>query len=101
MKLSLMLTDLRLPTISRLWQSFATRADKEGWTSIAFLPAGAAHRQESPGRQWSLSQIATRQGIAYTRREHDRCFVPRRRRQPIDNEPLPVGCGAMRPGRDS
>jgi len=39
MKLSLMLTDLRLPTISRLWQSFARRADKEGWTAARFLAA--------------------------------------------------------------
>ncbi len=43
MKLSLMLTDLRLPTISQLWQSFAKRADKEGWTASRFLAALAEH----------------------------------------------------------
>ena len=34
-QLPLMLTTLRLPTIGRLWHSFAERADREGW--------GAAH----------------------------------------------------------
>ncbi len=43
MKLSLMLTDLRLPTISQLWQSFAKRADKEGWTAARFLAALTEH----------------------------------------------------------
>ena len=43
MKLSLMLTELRLPTISQLWQSFAKRADKEGWTAARFLAALTEH----------------------------------------------------------
>ncbi len=43
MKLSLMLAELRLPTISQLWQSFAKRADKEGWTAARFLAALAEH----------------------------------------------------------
>jgi DNA replication protein DnaC len=43
MKLSLMLTDLRLPTINQLWQSFAKRADAEGWTAARFLAALAEH----------------------------------------------------------
>ena len=43
MKLSLMLTELRLPTISQLWQSFARRADKEGWTAARFLTALTEH----------------------------------------------------------
>ena len=42
-KLSLMLADLRLPTINRLWQSFAKRADAEGWTAARFLAALAEH----------------------------------------------------------
>ena len=43
MKLSLMLTELRLPTIGQLWQRFAQRADKEGWTAARFLAALAEH----------------------------------------------------------
>ena len=42
-KLSLMLADLRLPTINQLWQSFAKRADAEGWTAARFLAALAEH----------------------------------------------------------
>ena len=41
-KLSLMLSELRLPTINQLWQSFAKRADAEGW------PARAASSPRSP-----------------------------------------------------
>lgn len=32
-RLPLLLHELRLPAISRLWQDIATRADKEGWPS--------------------------------------------------------------------
>ena len=42
-KLSLMLADLRLPTINQLWQSFAKRADAEGWTAARFLAALAEY----------------------------------------------------------
>ena len=38
-----MLTELRLPTINQLWQSFAKRADAEGWTAGRFLAALAEH----------------------------------------------------------
>jgi hypothetical protein len=30
-RLALMLNELRLPTIARLWPEFAQRSDKEGW----------------------------------------------------------------------
>lgn len=42
-KLSLMLTELRLPSIKQLWQTFAERSDKEGWTAARFLAALAEH----------------------------------------------------------
>ena len=34
---ALMLTELRLPTIGRLWPAFAERSDKEGWPAARFL----------------------------------------------------------------
>lgn len=34
---ALMLTELRLPTIGRLWPEFAERSDKEGWPASRFL----------------------------------------------------------------
>ena len=41
--LPLMLTALRLPTISRLWPSFAEQADREGWGAARYLAALCEH----------------------------------------------------------
>jgi DNA replication protein DnaC len=38
-RLPLLLHELRLPAISRLWQDIAARSDKEGWPAIRFLSA--------------------------------------------------------------
>jgi hypothetical protein len=42
-QLPLMLTTLRLPTIDRLWHSFAERADREGWGAARYLAALCEH----------------------------------------------------------
>ena len=42
-RLSLLLNELRLPTIKHLWPSFAERADQEGWPAARFLAAIAEH----------------------------------------------------------
>ncbi len=42
-RLPVMLTTLRLPTISRIWQEFGARADREGWGSARFLAALCEH----------------------------------------------------------
>ena len=42
-KLSMMLNELRLPSIKQLWHNFAQRADKEGWPEARFLAALAEH----------------------------------------------------------
>ena len=34
---ALMLNELRLPTIGRLWAEFAQRSDKESWPASRFL----------------------------------------------------------------
>jgi DNA replication protein DnaC len=36
-RLPLMLTDLRLPTIKRLWADLATQSDREGWRAERLL----------------------------------------------------------------
>jgi hypothetical protein len=36
-RLPIMLAELRLPTINRLWPEFAARADQEGWPAARFL----------------------------------------------------------------
>ena len=40
---AMMLTELRLPTIGRLWGEFAERSDKEGWPAGRFLGALLEH----------------------------------------------------------
>ena len=42
-RLSIMLNELRLPTIKILWQQFAEQADREGWPAARFLSAIAEH----------------------------------------------------------
>jgi DNA replication protein DnaC len=42
-RLSVMLNELRLPTIKTLWQKFADEADREGWPAARFLAAIAEH----------------------------------------------------------
>ena len=50
-RLSLMMTELRLPTIKHLWPRFAERADKEGWPAARFLAALAEHEIEERARR--------------------------------------------------
>jgi DNA replication protein DnaC len=38
-RLPLLLHELRLPAINRLWQDIAARSDKEGWPAVRFLSA--------------------------------------------------------------
>lgn len=42
-RLSIMLNELRLPTIKTLWPQFAEQADREGWPAARFLSAIAEH----------------------------------------------------------
>ena len=50
-RLSLMLAELRLPTVRQLWQDFARRADAEGWTAARFLAALAEHELADRSRR--------------------------------------------------
>lgn len=42
-RMALMLNELRLPTIGRLWSDFAERSDKEGWQASRLLGALLEH----------------------------------------------------------
>ena len=42
-RMGLMLTELRLPTIARLWPEFTQRSDKEGWQATRLLGALLEH----------------------------------------------------------
>ena len=36
-RLSIMLTELRLPTVRRLWEAIAAQSDREGWPAVRLL----------------------------------------------------------------
>ncbi len=48
---ALMLNELRLPTIGRLWPVFAERADKEGWPAARFLDGLLEHEMAERDRR--------------------------------------------------
>src|ERR1043166_669762 len=50
-RLSLMLNDLRLPTIKQVWPDFAARSDKEGWQAARFLATLAEHELADRSRR--------------------------------------------------
>ena len=50
-RVTLMLSDLRLPTIKTNWQAFAARADKEGWPAARFLAALIEHEMAERARR--------------------------------------------------
>ena len=51
-RLSLALTDLRLPAIKLVWPDFAARSDKEGWPAARSLAALAEHEMAERARRW-------------------------------------------------
>jgi DNA replication protein DnaC len=57
-RLPLLLHDLRLPTIARLWPEFAERADKEGWPAARFLAALAELEIAERGRRRTERNLA-------------------------------------------
>jgi DNA replication protein DnaC len=50
-RLPLLLHDLRLPAIARLWPDFAERADKEGWPAARLLSVLAELEVAERGRR--------------------------------------------------
>jgi DNA replication protein DnaC len=48
---ALMLTELRLPTIARVWQQLAERSDKEGWPAARFLGGLLEHEVAERGKR--------------------------------------------------
>ena len=50
-RMALMLNELRLPTIGRLWPEFAERSDKEGWPATRLLGALLEHELAERGKR--------------------------------------------------
>ena len=57
-RLSIMLNDLRLPTIKTLWPQFAEQADREGWPAARFLAAIAEHELAEPAHRRIARHLA-------------------------------------------
>lgn len=57
-RLSIMLNDLRLPTIKILWPQFAEQADREGWPAARFLAAIAEHELAERARRRIARHLA-------------------------------------------
>ena len=57
-RLPLLLHELRLPAIARLWPEFAERADKEGWPAARFLSALAELEIAERGRRRTVRNLA-------------------------------------------
>ena len=60
-RLPLLLHELRLPAIARLWSEFADRTDKEGWPAARFLAALAELEIAERGRRRIVRHLAEAQ----------------------------------------
>src|SRR5512147_972022 len=84
-RLPLMLATLRLPTIGRHWQSFAQRADAEGWGAARYLAALCEHElaeraQRRIARHLREPGLPAGKTFATTSRPCRRCARRTRRR---------------------
>jgi DNA replication protein DnaC len=76
-RLGLMLTELRLPTIGRLWPDFTQRADKEGWSATRLLGALLEHElAERVKRRIERHRIESHLDPAKTLEAFDFSMVP-------------------------
>ncbi len=50
-RLALMLSELRLPTMREFWKAFAERSDAEGWPAARFLAVLAEHELAERSRR--------------------------------------------------
>jgi len=57
-RLPLLLHELRLPAIARLWPEFAERADKESWPAARFLSALAELEMAERGQRRIARNLA-------------------------------------------
>lgn len=56
-RLAILLAELRLPAVRELWETFAERADKEGWPASRFLFALAEHELAERDRRRVLRNL--------------------------------------------
>lgn len=76
-RLALMLHELRLPTIGRLWPQFAQRSDKEGWQATRLLGALFEHElAERATRRIERHRAESRLDPSKTLASFDFALVP-------------------------
>ena len=74
---ALMLTELRLPTIGRLWSEFAERSDKEAWPASRFLGALLEHElAERAQRRIDRHRTESQMDVTKTLASFDFAEVP-------------------------
>ncbi len=74
---ALMLTELRLPTIGRLWAEFAERSDKEAWPASRFLGALLEHElAERAQRRIDRHRAESQMDVTKTLASFDFAEVP-------------------------
>ena len=74
---ALMLTELRLPTIGRLWPEFAERSDKESWPATRFLGALLEHElAERAKRRTERHRVESQLDMTKTLASFDFAEVP-------------------------
>ena len=76
-RIALMLTELHLPTMGRLWSQFAERSDQEGWPAGRFLAALLEHELAEQGRRTAapnpvVGSVLVRDGEVLGEGWHDR-----------------------------
>ena len=105
-RLPIMLGELRLPTVNRLWPEFAERADKEGWPAARFLATLIEHElAERVTRRIERHRIEARLPPEKTLATFDFAAVPRVRKAHIlaltagDAPPAPLAPAALQSDR--
>lgn len=80
-RLPIMLAELRLPTIGRLWPEFAARADQEGWPAARFLASLVEHElAERVTRRIERHRLESRLPLEKTLATFDFAAVPKVRK---------------------
>jgi DNA replication protein DnaC len=76
-RLGIMLTELRLPTVARLWPEFTKRSDKEGWQATRLLGALLEHElAERASRRIQRHRAESHLDAAKTLDSFDFSMVP-------------------------
>lgn len=76
-RLPLMLTELRLPTIKRLWQPFAEQSNREGWAAERFLATLLEQEMiEREARRLARARAASRLPVGKTLDAFDFTVLP-------------------------